>query len=45
MLPGGFILCVVSSLDLAHFYNLVVSHSFCGIHNLNWLFAVGQIST
>jgi hypothetical protein len=44
MLLGGFILNVVTQLDFAHSDHLTASHSFGGIQNLNWPFAIGQIS-
>jgi hypothetical protein len=44
MLPRGFILGVVTSLNFAHSDNLVVSHSLGGIQNFDWPFSVGQIT-
>jgi hypothetical protein len=45
MLPGCFILGVVTPLDFAHLDGLTVSHSLCGIQNLDWPLVVGQITS
>jgi hypothetical protein len=43
MLPSCFILSMVTPLDFAHLDDLIVSHSLCGIQNLDWPLVVGQI--
>jgi hypothetical protein len=45
MLPGCFILSVVTPLNFAHLDDLTVSHSLCGIQNLDWPLIVGQITS
>jgi hypothetical protein len=45
MLPHCFIFRVVTPLYFAHLDYLTTSYSFCGIQDLDWPFAVGQISS
>jgi hypothetical protein len=45
MLAGCFVLGVVTPLDFAHLGDLIVSHSLCGIQNLDWPLVVGQITS
>jgi hypothetical protein len=42
ILPGCFVLGVVTPLDFAHLDDLTASHSLCGIQNLDWPLVVGQ---
>jgi hypothetical protein len=45
MLPGCFVLSVVTPLDFVHLDDLTTSHSLCGIKNLDWPVVVGQITS
>jgi hypothetical protein len=45
VLPGSFILRVVTPLNFAHLNNLITSHSLCHIQNLNQPLTVCQITS
>jgi hypothetical protein len=44
MFPCCLILSVVTPRNFAHLDNLVVSHSPYSIQDLDWPFAIGQVS-